>query len=133
MSSSATYKGSCHCGKISFSATISAPLESGHEVISCNCSVCARNGYLFVYLKDDAIKFHSGEGEGRNYGNLLFLSYTFGQGRLVHDFCPKCGTSIFGTSMLPGAFEGMKGINVRTFDHVDLNSLTLKKVDGKGL
>ncbi|KAF9022173.1 hypothetical protein BDZ89DRAFT_1070916 [Hymenopellis radicata] len=94
---------------------------SGHEVISCNCSVCARNGYLFVYLNNDAIKFHSGEGET--------TAYTFGQGRLVHNFCPN----IFGTSMLPGAFEGMRGINVRTFDDVDLNSLTLKKVDGKGL
>lgn len=60
---SSTYKGSCHCGKISYTATISPPLESGHEVVSCNCSICARNGYLFVYLKNDAIKFHSGEGE----------------------------------------------------------------------
>ncbi len=59
----ATYKGGCHCGKISYSVDVSPPLDKGHEVVGCNCSICSRNAYLFVFLKEDAVKFHSGKGE----------------------------------------------------------------------
>lgn len=44
---SATYEGGCHCGYISFSATLSPPLPE-YEVLNCNCSMCTRAGYLLV-------------------------------------------------------------------------------------
>lgn len=45
---SKVYDAGCHCGKISFSFKLSPPLEEGHKVLSCNCSICRRAGYLLV-------------------------------------------------------------------------------------
>jgi len=55
------YKGNCHCGKVRFTATVSPLLDDGHEVLSCNCSICARNGYLWVYLPEETnVVWHQG-------------------------------------------------------------------------
>ncbi|KAL1628167.1 hypothetical protein SLS56_005987 [Neofusicoccum ribis] len=120
---SQTYEASCHCGAIRFAATVSPPLDSGHEVTSCNCSICARNGSLWVYLADDKIKFESGEGEAKGY--------RFGEKKIEHCSCPTCSTSVYSYSIKPGFFEGMKAVNVRTFKDVDIDALKIKKVDGK--
>lgn len=58
---SETYEASCQCGAVTFSATVSPPLSEGKEVTVCNCSVCTRAGYLFIYLPNKMIKIHSGK------------------------------------------------------------------------
>ncbi|EOD49636.1 putative glutathione-dependent formaldehyde-activating protein [Neofusicoccum parvum UCRNP2] len=142
---SQTYEASCHCGAIRFAATVSPPLDSGHEVTSCNCSICARNGSLWVYLADDKIKFESGEGEAKV--NTAFVKcgerpdwqadgaatqgYRFGEKKIEHCSCPTCSTSVYSYSIKPGFFDGMKAVNVRTFKDVDIDALKIKKVDGK--
>ena len=58
---SQTYTGSCHCKRFQYTVTQSPPLsDPSCEVTECNCSICARNGYLFIYVKDDKISFQSG-------------------------------------------------------------------------
>jgi len=117
---SKAYKGSCHCGAVAFTATLSPPLEDGsHSVINCNCSICARNGYLFAFCPSSAVEFSSGENS--------MTEYAFGKRTLSHWFCPTCGTSLFGSS------GPMKGVNVRALEEVDLNALTLKDIDGKNM
>lgn len=44
---SEVYEAGCHCGKISFSMKLSPPLDE-YKVLSCNCSICRRAGYLLV-------------------------------------------------------------------------------------
>ncbi|KAL1638953.1 hypothetical protein SLS58_008411 [Diplodia intermedia] len=123
---SKTYNASCHCGSVKFSAKVSPPLEEGaHEVASCNCSICVSKGYLLVYLANDAVTFESGEEQMKDYG--------FNEKKVKHFFCPNCGTALFISSVTPGFFEGMKAVNVRTFKGVDMDSLKLKKVDGKSI
>ncbi|KAH8601540.1 hypothetical protein B0O99DRAFT_195088 [Bisporella sp. PMI_857] len=39
------YRGSCHCSLFQFTLNI-APLTT---VWTCSCSVCTRNGYLWIY------------------------------------------------------------------------------------
>jgi hypothetical protein len=39
------YKGSCHCGQISFE--VEGTLE---QAIECNCSHCSRKGYLLWFV-----------------------------------------------------------------------------------
>lgn len=74
-SPSATYAGSCHCGAVNFSATISPGLESGHEVTDCNCSICTRNGYYLVYTPKSAVSFTSG------FDSLRVRSHTLSAAR----------------------------------------------------
>ncbi|KAI9795081.1 MAG: hypothetical protein M1816_000103 [Peltula sp. TS41687] len=127
---SKTYRGSCHCGLARFTATLSPPLESSssdeapHEVMSCNCSICARNGYLFVYPKVEDVVFEQGQDS--------LTGYKFYTNQVEHKFCPTCGTSV---CLVPTEeMEFLKGkiaVNIRTLEDVDLEKLKLKKFDGK--
>ena len=58
---SGTYSGSCHCGRFKYSVTQSPPLtDPSCEVMDCNCSICSRNGYLFLYVPDKNITWEKG-------------------------------------------------------------------------
>ena len=59
--SSATYNGNCHCQKIKYTVTQSPPLtDPACEVTDCNCSICSRNGYLFIYVPEKNVIFEEG-------------------------------------------------------------------------
>ena len=79
-----TYKANCHCGRVKF--TVALPDIRNNKVLSCNCSICTKNGYLLVYPKVEDVKFISGQDE--------LKSYRFGTATKPHKFCPECGTSI---------------------------------------
>lgn len=79
-----TYKGNCHCGTVKF--TVHIPSLDEHEVLSCNCSICSRNGYLEVRPKPGDFVFHSG------YESMT--AYSFGSKQFVHKFCSRCGSSV---------------------------------------
>jgi hypothetical protein len=54
------YQASCHCQSIRYSVILSPPLDDIDSwVIECNCSICARNGYLNVYVANECIEFES--------------------------------------------------------------------------
>lgn len=120
---SKTYEGSCHCGKVKFSMKLSPPVEDG-LVTSCNCSICGINGYLMVYPLESNITWHSG------FDSMT--TYTFGKEKIAHTFCSICGTSIGGKSTDPTFFADNRAVNVRTLKDVDIESLKLRKVDGRG-
>lgn len=58
---SKAYPANCHCGKIAYTATLSPPLEA-QEAIACNCSICARNGYVLAFTPGSSVEFQKGEG-----------------------------------------------------------------------
>lgn len=58
-------------------------------------------------------------------------NYTFGKERIVHSFCPKCGTAIGGKSGDPKFFADNRALNVRTLKGVDVDNLKLRKVNGR--
>jgi len=120
---SKTYQGGCHCQRNRYVATLSPPLEDGHALINCNCSICNTNGYLLAFVDDKPETFKWEKG-GFEDG---LKAYTFNKKTLTHWFCPECGTSI------AGAAGGKVGINIRTVDDVDVDKLTLKKYDGKNI
>jgi hypothetical protein len=88
-----SYKGSCHCGAVSFTTKIPSLVD--HEVASDNCSICMRNGYLLVYPDLKNVDFHSGRDHLRSY-------YFFGSKRVAHNFCPTCGSSVHAESIYRG-------------------------------
>lgn len=97
-----TYDGHCHCGEVKFQIKISPPFPD-HTVISCNCSVCHRNGYLLVYPARQDVSFIRGEDK--------LQSYEFNRHKATHKFCPACGSSVL-IDFKSGEAKDVIGINV---------------------
>ena len=50
------YTGGCHCGKVRFEVDMDLK-----EVISCNCSMCAKRGSLLAFVPEENFTLLSGE------------------------------------------------------------------------
>ncbi|KAL9073001.1 MAG: hypothetical protein Q9161_003223 [Pseudevernia consocians] len=122
------YRGSCHCGKVSYDLQ-SQPLEE-IGILSCNCSICSRNADLWVYPMEKDVKLR-----GENHLTV----YRFGRKVGGHAFCSTCGVPVVNKLRPPpdgDAAEGIAGrlpVNVRTINGIDLNALPVNKADGKNL
>ncbi len=112
-----TYSGGCQCGKVRYEVS----LELG-EVISCNCSRCGRLGSLLAFAPVGDFKLVSGEG--------AMTEYQFNKHVVHHLFCATCGIQSFAKGKGPNGKE-TAAISVRCLDEVDLDSLKIKKVDGR--
>ena len=67
-----TYHGNCHCGAFKFSANI-PELE---KVTECNCSICFKKGYKWIFPSKCGVTVEKGEG--------VLRGYEFGQRATVH-------------------------------------------------
>ncbi|KAF7973563.1 hypothetical protein HWV62_14828 [Athelia sp. TMB] len=115
-----TYYGNCHCGAVRFTVKIAS--LSTHEVGSCNCSICTRNGYLMIYPAPENITFQQGS------DNLK--EFRFGSQAFVHHFCKTCGSSVSAAMLVEGGSE-MLAINARMLQGVHPEDFKLKFHDGK--
>lgn len=108
---SQTYEATCHCGTVEYSVTLSPPLAK-QKVVSCNCSICARHGYLLVYPLREHFSLKSGED--------ALKSYSFGPKRNLHKFCARCGSSVFLDPRMKefGQEPDILGVNVSLMDEV---------------
>ena len=113
-----TYTGGCHCKKVQFEVDI----ENFDMVISCNCSMCAKRGWILTFVPTSAFRLLSGED--------ALTEYTFNSKKIHHLFCSTCGTASFGRGSDQEGNE-MISINVRCLDDVDLDSLTVTPYNGK--
>lgn len=113
------YAGSCHCNNVRFETTLAL-----REVISCNCSICSRTGALLAFVPAERFRLLAGEES--------LAHYQFGKKQIDHIFCSNCGIRPFSTGRGPGG-EQMVAINVRCLEGVDLDSLQVRKVDGRSL
>lgn len=109
-----TYKGGCHCGRIAFE--VEGELQ---EVMDCNCSICAKRGYLHWFVAPDKLRLSTPES--------ALATYTFKTHKYKHHFCPNCGCAPFVT-----AAEGAS-INVRCLEGVEIGGLKVKQFDGRSL
>jgi hypothetical protein len=102
-----TYNATCHCGSIQYTVTLSPPLNR-HPIVSCDCTICTKNGYLLVYPLRERVHFHREEGG--------LISHSFGNKRNLHKFCATCGSSVFLDPQLNVSGDGpdLLGINVST-------------------
>jgi hypothetical protein len=117
MSEAKSFSGSCHCGKVRFEAT--ADLA---QVISCNCSICSRAGYLLAFVAEDRFRLLSGEND--------LSDYQFHKRVIHHLFCSTCGVRPFARGTANDG-KPMYAVNVRCLDGVDLDALNITKVDGR--
>ena len=113
------YKGSCHCGKITFE--VDGEMK---EAMSCNCSICSRKGSLLWFVPRDQMKLLSPENE--------MSTYTFHKHVIKHRFCPTCGIHPFGEGVDPKG-QATAAINIRCLEGIDLESVPIKHFNGRAL
>lgn len=95
------YTGSCHCGAVRFE--IEAPERL--EVDECNCSICAKAGYLHLILPASRFRLLVGE--------EALTTYTFNTGVARHTFCRVCGIKPF---YVPRSNPDGISVNARCLD-----------------
>ena len=77
------YSGSCHCRAVRF--TVEAP--DSVEVERCNCSICAKSGFLHLIVPRSHFELLAGED--------VLQTYTFNTRVAKHYFCKVCGIKPF--------------------------------------
>jgi len=95
------YKGSCHCGGVTFEIEADAILE----VERCNCSICSKSGFLHLILPKSQFTLLKGK------SNLT--TYLFNTGVAKHTFCKICGIKPF---YIPRSNPDGIDINVNCLD-----------------
>jgi len=120
MSDPKTYEGSCHCGAVRYQVTMAPP----EKAYACNCSICARAGWLLAFAPEADFRILSGQDALRDY--------QFGKKHIHHTFCSTCG--IRGFSRGEGT-DGKKmvSVNLRCVTGLDWASLPVEKFDGAAL
>lgn len=113
--SSTTYKGACHCGKVTFERK--AKLD---HVIYCNCSICSMRGALWHGATDDNLKILTGQDD-------LEL-YQFGTKTAKHYFCRHCGIHPF---VRPRLDPTRWAVNVRCLEGVEVKDIPERQFDGE--
>jgi len=115
-----TYTGGCQCGKVRYQVD----LELG-EVIACNCSRCGRLGSLLAFAPATNFKLQAGQ--------EALTEFQFNRHVIKHYFCSTCGIQSFARGKRPTDGADLAAVNVRCLDNVDVDSLRVKKVDGRSI
>ena len=96
-----THSGGCHCGRVRFE--VDAPAEL--SIDDCNCSMCARTGYLHLIVTADRFRITKGAD--------ALTTYTFNTGTAKHLFCATCGIKPF---YVPRSHPDGFSVNARCID-----------------
>lgn len=68
-----TYRGNCHCGGFVYQVK----LPEITSVLECDCSICTKKGYLWVFPGEEA-EFTVVKDDG------ILTEYTFGEKSIIH-------------------------------------------------
>ncbi len=109
------YRGGCHCGRVRFE--IDAEIGT---VIDCNCSICAKKGFLHLIVDPQQMRMLSP-------ADAVSL-YQFNTKTAKHYFCPVCGISAY---YIPRSHPDKIDVNVRCLEGVALESLTIVPFNGR--
>ena len=109
------YQGSCHCGAVQYE--VEAPEEI--ECQECNCSICAKSGYLHLIVPKSKFKLLKGADH--------LTTYTFDSGEAKHKFCKVCGIKSF---YIPRSNPDGFDVNVRCLEPQP-RKITIELFDGK--
>ena len=110
-----THRGGCHCGRVRFEVEGPADLE----VSECNCSICAKSGYLHFIVPRSAFRLVQGQDD--------LASYKFNTGTATHLFCRICGIKSF---YVPRSHPNGISVNARCLDADTVRSVRTQPFDG---
>lgn len=108
--------GGCHCGQVQFTVRFASP----PELLDCNCSICAKTGYLHLIV--DAADFTLAR------GGADLTDYRWGTGTARHLFCSRCGIKSF---YVPRSHPHGYSVNWRALDGVDDVAPRIRFYDGR--
>ena len=106
--------GGCHCGGVRFEVALPAVVEAQ----SCNCSMCAKTGFIHIIVSES--RFRVTKGMER------LAEYTFNTRVARHLFCSECGIKSF---YRPRSNPDGWSVNARCLD--DAVKLDLTAFDGQ--
>lgn len=109
------YQGSCHCSAITFEVDAPDTIEADE----CNCSICAKSGFLHLIIPLGKFKLLTGAS--------ALSCYTFNTGVAKHTFCKICGIKPFYT---PRSNPDGIDINVNCLD-TKPDTINIDKFDGQ--
>ena len=111
-----THRGGCHCGRIRFEIEAPARLQ----VIDCNCSMCAKSGYLHLIVPKERFRLLS--------GSDALSTYEFNTRTARHLFCSVCGVKSF---YVPRSHPDGYSVNARCLDEGTVEEMRIVRSDGK--
>jgi hypothetical protein len=110
--------GGCHCGAVRFEVQTPDTIE----VEDCNCSMCARTGFLHIIVP--ASRFRPLQGAEQ------LAAYTFNTGAAKHLFCAVCGVKSF---YIPRSNPDGYSVNLRCLDDPkSFAEVSIVNFDGRG-
>jgi len=110
------HTGGCHCGRVRFE--VFAPAECA--VTDCNCSMCAKSGYLHLIV--------GGAQFNLLQGREFLTEYTFNTGAAKHLFCSVCGIKSF---YVPRSHPDGFSVNAHCLDAGTVAGMTIKPFNGQ--
>ena len=111
-----THTGGCHCGRVRFEVQAPARLE----VKDCNCSMCAKSGYLHLMVPKERFKLLSGAD--------VLTTYEFNTKTAKHLFCSVCGIKSF---YVPRSHPDGFSVNARCIDPGTIERMEITHTDGR--
>lgn len=113
--------GSCHCGAISYSASIDLSLPT----IRCNCSICLKSRNWFAPIPSSNFKL---TGAADAIGE-----YRFGDCTVTHCFCSRCGVKTHGRVHLDASGTSLVAVCVSTLNltPAEFADIPISFIDGR--
>ena len=115
MSALIKHNGGCHCGRVRFE--VLAP-EHIH-VSECNCSICAKSGFLHLIVPKERFKLLS--------GSDALTTYQFNTKTAQHCFCSVCGIKSF---YVPRSHPDGFSVNARCLDIGTVKGMSVTPFNG---
>ena len=116
MSDHTWHKGSCHCGAVTFE------VDCPRDVVldDCNCSICAKTGFLHLIVPASRFRILSGADK--------ITDYRFNTGTARHLFCSVCGVKPF---YVPRSNPDGWSVNFRCLDRAEFGTVEIRPFDGR--
>ncbi len=108
--------GGCHCGAVRFEAALADHIEAQ----SCNCSICAKTGFVHVIVPESRFRLLK--------GSESLETYTFNTGVARHHFCRICGVKSF---YRPRSNPDGWSVNARCLDDAETLDIHIEAFDGR--
>jgi len=112
-----SYRGSCHCGAVTFEL-----VSDLKPAMRCNCSICKRKSAVMVTAKDGSFRITGGK------DNLTL--YQFNTKAAKHYFCKTCGIYTFHN---PRSNPALTRANAGCLEGVDPLALETDLINGAAL